>query len=109
MPHTRARFLAALNQKSLKFWPIVCLVGARQVGKSTFLKQLKDYTYSTLDDPGLYELALKNPKTLLKPPCIIDEAQKVPSLFDAVKMDVDEKRIPGKFILTGSVRFSSRT
>ena len=109
MPHSRDRYLAPLLKKSLKFWPVVCLAGARQVGKSTFLKSLKGYDYSTLDDLGLLNLATRNPAALLTPPCVIDEAQKAPELFDAVKLDVDEKRVPGKFILTGSVRFSKRT
>jgi len=98
-----------LIQKSLKFWPVVCLAGARQVGKSTFLKKIEGYQYLTLDDSGLSELASKNPSSLLTPPCIIDEAQKAPALFDAVKLDVDLQKKPGKFILTGSVRFSKRT
>jgi predicted AAA+ superfamily ATPase len=109
MPHTRERHLAPLLQKSLKYWPVVCLLGARQVGKSTFLKQLQGYRYSTLDDPGLHELAQRNPQSVLIPPCIIDEAQKAPMLFDAVKRDVDERKTPGKFILTGSVRFTKRS
>jgi predicted AAA+ superfamily ATPase len=109
MPHTRSRYLQAVVQKSLKFWPVVCLVGARQVGKSTFLKKIEGYQYLTLDDLGLSELASKNPSSLLSPPCIIDEAQKAPALFDAVKLDIDLQKKPGKFILTGSVRFSKRT
>ena len=109
MPHTRDRHLTPSIQKNLKFWPVICLVGARQVGKSTFLKQFKKFTYSTLDDSGINELAVRNPQSILTPPCILDEAQKAPALFDAVKMQVDQKRIPGQFILTGSVRFSKRT
>ena len=109
MPHSRDRYLTKLLAKSLRFWPVVCLVGARQVGKSTLLRNLKGYEYSTLDDSGLNELATRNPRALLNPPCIIDEAQKAPRLFDEVKLDVDHQRVPGKFVLTGSVRFSKRT
>ncbi len=41
-----------------------------------------------------------------KKPLIIDEAQKVPVIFDAIKYSVDERRIPGKFIILGSTEFS---
>lgn len=109
MPHARPRHLNSIVTKSLGFWPVVCLVGSRQVGKSTFLKGLSRYRYQTLDDPGLAALALRNPDEILDPPCVIDEAQKAPRVFDAVKMNVDREKRPGKFILTGSVRFSRRT
>jgi predicted AAA+ superfamily ATPase len=40
---------------------------------------------------------------------IIDEAQKVPEIFDALKLHVDNsKHMPGKFILTGSSQFRLR-
>ncbi len=109
MPHNRFRFLSPLVQNSLKYWPVICLVGARQVGKSTLLKRLDHRSYLTLDDPGTAQLASSNPQSILKPPCSLDEVQKAPLLFDAVKLDVDQEKRPGKFILTGSVRFSNRT
>ena len=84
-------------------------MGSRQVGKSTFLRGLSRYRYLTLDDPGLAALAEQNPKEILVPPCVIDEAQKAPKIFDAVKLNVDQEKRPGKFVLTGSVRFSRRT
>lgn len=65
--------------------------------------------YLSFDDANMAELARRNPKEILNPPCAIDEAQKVPGIFDAVKFDVDQNKRPGKYILTGSVRFSKRT
>lgn len=109
MPHLRPRHLNSMIKKSLRFWPTLCLVGSRQVGKSTFLKQMKEYRYLSFDDQGLAKLATQNPDQILTSPCILDEAQKVPSVFDAVKLRIDEQRKPGQFILTGSVRFSRRT
>src|SRR3989338_3200058 len=108
MPHMRQRSLDPLLKRSLTFWPVVCLIGARQVGKSTLLRKLPGRKYLSLDDPALLDLASRNPKSLLSPPCSIDEAQKSPRIFDAVKLDVDEEKKPGKYILTGSVRFSQR-
>lgn len=109
MPHLRPRHLASTLSRALKYWPVLCLVGSRQVGKSTFLRGLPRYRYHSFDDIALAALAERNPSQFLDPPCVIDEAQKAPSIFDAVKLDVDREKRPGKFILTGSVRFSRRT
>jgi len=40
---------------------------------------------------------------------VIDEAQKVPKIFDAVKYTVDQDRRPGRFVLTCSTEFSRET
>lgn len=109
MSHHRFRHIEKTFHKALKFWPAVCLVGSRQVGKSTFLKSLSGLRYRSFDDAAQVALAELNPSQLLEPPCIIDEAQKVPKIFDAVKLEIDREKKPGKFILTGSVRFSKRT
>jgi predicted AAA+ superfamily ATPase len=109
MPHERIRHCRPLLLKELKFWPAVCLTGSRQVGKSTLLRNLDGFEYITFDNAGSMRLAEQNPSQFLSPPCIIDEAQKVPAVFDAIKEDIDKKKRPGKYILTGSVRFSKRT
>jgi len=41
-------------------------------------------------------------------PVVIDEAQKAPKLFDAIKLLVDRKKRPGSYFLTGSSQFSAR-
>ncbi len=109
MPPIRLRRIQLQVSKAAKFWPAICLIGPRQVGKSTLLRSLKDFEYVTLDKIEAVELANKNPNAVLSPPCIIDEAQKAPPIFDAIKVDIDQNRRPGKYILTGSVRFSKRT
>lgn len=109
MPHARERLILPQLKKALSFWPVVCVVGARQVGKSTLLRGLKGYAYKSLDDDALRALAESSPQSVLQDRCVIDEAQKAPGLFDAVKLAVDEARRPGRFLLTGSVRFSKRT
>ena len=86
----------------------VMVVGARQVGKSTMLKQLaKDSgrTYISMDDSQLRELARSDPKLffqMYKPPVLIDEVQKAPELFERIKIICDESDKPGLFWLTGS-------
>ena len=99
----------ALERLASQF-PIVGITGPRQSGKSTLAKMtFPDKKYITFDDKNLRELAKSNPKDfLLAIPdgAIIDEAQKVPEIFDAVKYFVDNKdSAPGTFILTGSSQF----
>ena len=89
---------------------IVLITGARQVGKSTFVKSIKEKnrTYITLDDLSLRELAQNDPKLFLmnyKGPIIIDEIQYAPNLFPYIKMEVDESNEKGKYWLIGSQKF----
>jgi hypothetical protein len=39
-------------------------------------------------------------------PLVLDEAQKVPEIFDAIKFEVDQNQTPGRFLLLGSTEFS---
>ena len=86
----------------------VMVVGARQVGKSTMLKQLakgEQRTYVTMDDIQLRQFAQSDPKLFLqtyKPPILIDEVQKAPELFERIKIICDESEEKGLFWLTGS-------
>lgn len=89
---------------------IVLITGARQVGKSTFVKSIKEKnrTYITLNDLSLRELAQNDPKLFLmnyKGPIIIDEIQYAPNLFPYIKMEADESNEKGKYWLTGSQKF----
>ena len=91
-------------------FPVVGLTGPRQSGKSTLAKMtFPEKQYFTFDDKSLRDLAASNPKDfLLSFPngAIIDEAQKVPEISDAVKFFVDNRDVaPGTFILTGSSQF----
>ena len=84
----------------------ILITGARQVGKSTTIRELyPGYTYITLDDENYAALA-RNDSTLffrdIKYPVIIDEAQYAPELFRAIKRIADADNAKGKFFLTGS-------
>ena len=94
--------------------PVVAINGARQVGKSTLARHLwqrKGGQIVTLDDATQRDAALADPRGFvartLDGPMIIDEVQRVPELFRAVKAEVDRDRRPGRFILTGSTRLLS--
>ncbi|MCQ1061344.1 ATP-binding protein [Photobacterium sp. ZSDE20] len=88
--------------------PILAVIGARQVGKSTIAKELipsGKVHQITLDDQTTLKAAFDDPVGLirsLKTPALVDEIQKAPHLTSAIKMVVDEKREPGSFVITGS-------
>ena len=89
--------------------PVVLLNGARQTGKSTLAKAIasREYPakYITLDDFSPLSAARHDPVGFLAGldgPVIIDEVQKAPNLFPAIKAVVDRDRQPGRFLLTGS-------
>ncbi len=89
--------------------PVVLLNGARQTGKSTLVQWLaqSDYParYLTLDDATVLAAAREDPASFLaglEKPIILDEVQRAPELFLAIKADVDRHRKPGRYLLTGS-------
>lgn len=95
--------------ESLSDNPVVILHGARQTGKSTLIKSLleKEHKaeYITFDDTAVLSAATNNPSGFLESydkNLAIDEVQRVPELFLAIKKIVDKDRKPGRFILTGS-------
>jgi predicted AAA+ superfamily ATPase len=89
--------------------PVVLINGARQTGKTTLaqslVKGIAGASYATLDDAGALAAAATDPQGFLDglgSTAVIDEIQKAPELFPAIKMSVDRDRQPGRFLLTGS-------
>lgn len=102
----------ALKRLAEQF-PVIAITGPRQSGKSTLVKaEFPEKKYISFDDKDARELAKSNPKDFLKAfpeGVVIDEAQKVPEIFDAIKLVIDNgKYEPGKYILTGSSQFRLR-
>ncbi len=99
------RLIATKLVEALKDTPAVCLLGSRQVGKTTLAKQLEpERTYLTFDDSTLLKAAKQDPTgfvNALPAKVILDEVQRVPELLPALKAQIDSNREPGKFILTG--------
>ncbi|HIP52205.1 MAG TPA: ATP-binding protein, partial [Campylobacterales bacterium] len=96
--------------EALGFFPILLITGARQVGKSTLSLKFERFNYITLDDTTLFSFAKNDPIGFigsLKKPIIIDEIQKVPELLTEIKKDVDQNRVNGSYILTGSANLLS--
>ena len=103
------RHAEKLIDRVSKTYPAVLITGPRQVGKSTVLKQMyPDYAYETLDDLNMAEAIGTDPLGYLKikgTPFVIDEIQKVPSLFDSIKYVIDTEKTMGAYFLTGSQKF----
>lgn len=95
--------------KAASYYPVVSVAGPRQAGKSTVLKHtFPHHEYISLEDPDMNAFVSTDTRGFFekyKDGVIIDEAQKVPSLFSFIQGMADEKRVPGRFILSGSQNY----
>ena len=100
------RLMAATIGIHLKAMPAVILTGARQTGKSTLAQQIANNTreFYSLDDFDTLHTAQESPMAILRGrnSITIDEIQRSPDLLIAVKRAIDQDRIAGRFLLTGS-------
>ena len=105
---SRAIYTNVLN--SLDSFPVVGILGSRQVGKTTLAKKIqetarRDSVYLDLELPSDVnklqdaELYLRQHERKL---VIIDEIQRIPSLFALLRALVDQNRVPGRFLILGS-------
>ena len=89
--------------------PSILVTGARQVGKSTLLKEtFKNLCYVSLDDFTILSKLRDDPLFLVKstsPPLIIDEVQYAPDVMRSIKLRIDTKRQNGLYFMTGSQSF----
>ena len=103
-----SRNTAVRVREALADRAVVLLNGARQVGKSTLAQSLADESgarYVTLDDATAAAAARADPDGFIgavTSPLVLDEVQRAPDLFLAIKASVDRHRQPGRFLLTGS-------
>lgn len=103
------RNISPLVVEALADSPVILISGARQVGKSTLAADLVATNhlarYVTLDDATVLAAARSDPAGFLaglEEQVVIDEIQRAPELFMAIKAEVDRHRRPGRFLLTGS-------
>jgi uncharacterized protein len=94
-------------QRQLRQFPIVCLLGPRQCGKTTFVRrELPDWTYFDLEKPSHQAQVSEDPEGVLgrfAGHLIFDEAQQVPELFPVLRNFADERRgAKGQIVLLGS-------
>ena len=131
-PRFYPRYAERSLTEALEDSPVVLIQGPRQCGKTTLAQMVcapehltwrgevqtwrgrslsalaprhRDYTYFNFDDDLARTGAQADPMGFvadLPERVILDEIQRVPTLFPALKMEVDRRRIPGRFVLTGS-------
>lgn len=89
-----------------KGYPVVTVLGPRQSGKTTLVKQVfKEKKYANLEEIDVRNLAISDPRNFLaqfETGAILDEIQRAPQLLSYIQSIVDAKDIKGMFILTGS-------
>lgn len=90
---------------------VVLFQGPRAVGKSTLLNRIaarKGTEVVDLDDPDLRDIVIEDPTPFVQGPApvCIDEYQHAPALLDAIKAELNRLPAAGRFLLTGSTRFS---
>lgn len=93
----------------LKHFPVVAILGARQVGKTTLARAVArqgqgPVTFFDLENPD--DLARLNEPMLalkeLRGMIVIDEVQRRPDLFPVLRVLADRQRKPARFLLLGS-------
>ncbi|MBI4670748.1 MAG: ATP-binding protein [Chloroflexi bacterium] len=101
------RWLTSQLQAAVSQHPVVVLTGARQVGKSTLLRNAAPFAvwnYYTLDDYDVLHQVQRDPKALWAGASniVLDEVQKAPQLLSAIKLAVDQAKGRLRFVLSGS-------
>lgn len=102
------RFAESSLTEALADTPVVLIHGPRQSGKTTLAQKVgeaRGYSYFSFDDHVVLTSAQADPVGFvgdLPERAILDEIQRAPQLFTAIKTAVDRRRTPGRFILTGS-------
>ena len=102
------RYLRSRIEEALADSPVVLIHGPRQCGKTTLARLIGDekgFAYLTFDDDVQRAAAQADPVGYvadLPQRVVLDEVQRVPELFTSLKVAVDTRRDPGRFILTGS-------
>ena len=103
------RLLTKKIKENAASYPVVAIVGPRQSGKTTLVKEcFPNLHYLSLEDLDIREFAEQDPRGFLNQMPeggIIDEIQRVPQLLSYIQTIVDQTQKPGMFVLTGSNHF----
>jgi uncharacterized protein len=103
------RVIRAQLSADMRLYPVVAVMGARQVGKSTICQEIAEehgFARRTLDERDVREQAIADPEGFLADlgdrGAFIDEVQRAPDLMLAIKAVVDRDRRNGQYLLSGS-------
>lgn len=102
------RLLQPRVEEALTDSPVVLIHGPRQCGKTTLAQSIGEaagFSYVTFDSDVARAAAIADPMGFvegLPTRSVLDEVQRAPELFLALKAAIDRHRIPGRFLLTGS-------
>ena len=97
-------------EKSLENMPATAILGPRQCGKTTLVKQFAknndNFVLLDMENPADVQVLTQDPNAFFdyyenKTVCI-DEIQRVPDLFPVLRYNIDKNRRNGRFILLGS-------
>lgn len=104
-----SRLIEKPLQEYIEFFPVTAVLGPRQCGKSTLIKE-----FTKRDDSSIHlDLQLESDRQKLINPeqyftynqdkqICLDEIQRVPEIFSSLRSTVDENRTAGRFIILGS-------
>ena len=115
------RFIGSRLAEALEDYPVVLIQGPRQCGKTTLAQMVcapdllpvgaapgsaagGGYSYLSFDDDVVRAGAEADPMGFvagLPERVVLDEVQRVPALFTALKLEVDRRRTPGRFVPHG--------
>ena len=103
MPSYQKRIVDDELDELMPSHPAIAIVGHKGVGK-TATAEGRCRTIFRMDEPALRAIAEADMSRVLsqEPPLLIDEWQRIPSIWDAVRRAVDRDHTPGRFLLTGS-------
>jgi predicted AAA+ superfamily ATPase len=106
----KKRWIGRLLKRCLGIFPVVVVVGARQTGKTTLVRDLLGgprRAFVTLDEVDALERAQRDPASLFERlPATFDEVQREPGLMLETKRQVDRARKPGMVLMTGSANLN---
>ncbi|MDL1962307.1 MAG: ATP-binding protein [Deltaproteobacteria bacterium] len=90
-------------------YPVVAIVGPRQSGKTTLARHMfPAHKYLSMENLDIRHMAEDDPRGFLEDygkNLILDEIQRVPSLFSYLQERVDLNESPACYVLTGSQQF----
>jgi len=100
------RAIATKINSLARQFPVICVTGPRQSGKTTLVKNIfPRHKYVSLEDLDTQEYAQRDPRGFLADHTdgmIIDEIQRVPELLSYMQGIVDAHQRPAEFVITGS-------